>query len=165
MQMRLLETDGFRFAGIDFGRIPLIVAPRGWYNLAGSTDSVLGTDALHQFVLRIDYPRRRLWLKRSGDQRITLFGADYAAAKEVGAFLSESRGTYSVWRVVPGGVAATYGLREGDAIVWPAGQAPLTLDEVLGRLKAREELTVARRQGEVWVDLILPEQSLDAEGK
>ncbi len=162
MQLRLLETDAFRFAGIGFGTLPLLVAPRGWYNIAGATDSALGMDLLRQFVIRIDYPRRRLWLRRSGDRRVTLYGADYAAAKEVGAFLDDRRDAYVVWRIVPGGPAAAYGLREGDAIVPAGGEKRPTLDQVLARIKAREELTVARKQGEVWVDLALPLEPADA---
>jgi len=157
MQIRLLETDAFRFAGIDFGTLPLIVAPRGWYNIAGSTDSALGMDLLRQFALRIDYERRRLWLRRSGDRRVTLYGADYAAAKEVGAFLQDRRDAFVVWRVVPGGPAEAYGLRAGDAIVPAMGEKRPTLDEVLARIRARGELTVARKEGEVWVDHALPQ--------
>jgi predicted aspartyl protease len=162
MQMLLLETDAFRFAGVEFGTLPLIVAPRGWYNIAGSSDSALGMDVLRQFVMRIDYPRRRLWLRRSGDRRATLYGADYAAGKEIGAFLVERRDAFVVVRVVPGGPAHAYGLREGDAIVPAGGGERPTLERVLARIKAREELTVARKQGDVWVDLALPQGPGDA---
>ncbi len=68
MKVRLYETRSFQFAGFDFGRTPILVAPRGWYNQAGPTDSVIGYDLLRQFILRIDYARRRLWLKRSGEK-------------------------------------------------------------------------------------------------
>jgi predicted aspartyl protease len=158
IELRLLETDAFRFAGVDFGTLPLLVAPRGWYNIAGATDSALGMDLLRQFVMRIDYPRRRLWLRRSGDRRVTLYGADYAAAKEAGAFLEERRDAYVVQRIVPGGPAEAYGLRAGDAIVPASGEGRPRLDEVLARIRTRGGLTVARRQGDVWVDLALPRE-------
>jgi len=162
MQLRLLETDAFRFAGIDFGTLPLLVAPRGWYNIAGATDSALGMDLLRQFVMRIDYPRRRLWLRRTGDRRATLYGADYAAVKQVGVFLDDRRDATVVQRVVPGGTADAYGLREGDAIVPASGEERLPLDEVLARIRTRGGLSVARRQGDVWIDLALPLEPGDA---
>ena len=157
MELFLYEAPSLRFAGFDLAAQPVLVAPRGWYNIAGSTDSVLGVDVLRQFVLRIDYPRRRLWLKRTGDGRVTLYGADYEAAKEAGAYLTAAGGAYHVWGVVPGGAAARYGLREGDAIVPAAGDEAPTLDQVLAAIRERRELTVARKEGDVWVDRVLPE--------
>lgn len=158
MELRLLEAPAFAFAGFELPGQPVLVAPRGWYNVAGSTDSVLGVDVLRHFTVRIDYPRRRLWLRRSGEGRVTLYGADYAAAKAVGAFLTAAAGAYHVWGVVPDGPAARYGLREGDAIVPAAGEeAGATLEQVLAKIQAGEELRVARRDGEVWVEHLLPE--------
>ncbi len=156
MQVKLYESASFKFGGFDFDPLPLLIAPRGWYNM-GPNDSVIGYDVLRHFVVRIDYPRRRLWLRRSGDRRITFLGADYAAAKQVGAYLTAFGGAFHVWGVVPDGPAAKYGLREGDAVVTAAGEKPLGLDEILRRIQAREELTVVRRDGDVWVDTPLPE--------
>lgn len=34
MEVRLHETDAFRFAGFPFGRVPVVVSPRGWSNMA-----------------------------------------------------------------------------------------------------------------------------------
>ena len=84
-------------------------------------------------------------------------GVDYAASKEVGALLIPQGGRFHVQRLVPDGPAAAYGLREGDAIVAASGDAPPRLEEVLARIKARRDLTVARRRGDVWVDLVLPD--------
>ncbi|HEX2485280.1 MAG TPA: retropepsin-like aspartic protease, partial [Myxococcota bacterium] len=156
MELSLLESPKLAFAGFEFPDQPVLVAPRGWYNVAGNTDSVVGVDVLRQFVVRIDYPRRRLWLKRTGDPRPTLYGADFATAKEVGAYLTASREAFYVWGVVPDGMAARFGLREGDAIVPAEGDAAPTLDQVLARIRAGEELTVARREGDVVVDRVLP---------
>jgi hypothetical protein len=41
-----------------------------------------------------------------------------------------------------------------------AGKEP---KEVVGQIEGGEELTVARRQGEVWIDRILPEDALSPE--
>jgi predicted aspartyl protease len=159
MEVLLYETDDFRFGGFEFDTMPILVAPKGWYNLAGPTDSALGYDVLRQFVVRIDYERRRLWLKRSAGAGITFYGADYRIAKRAGAFLIPVPAGYSVWRLRPEGAARAFGLREGDVIVAPAGEPLLPVEEVLARIEAGEELTVSRREGDAWIDRILPEEA------
>jgi hypothetical protein len=159
MEQRFYEAASFRFAGFDYAPLPVIVAPKGWYNLALGNDSVVGYDVLRPFVMRIDYAKKRIWLKRTGDPRVTFFGGDYAASKRIGAHLYPQRDALYVARVVPGGVAARYGLRSGDAIVPAAGERPVSADEVVARIESRGELTVARQQGDVWVDLALPDMA------
>ena len=159
MEQRFHEAPQFRFAGFDYAPLPVIVAPKGWYNIAMANDSAVGYDVLRQFVMRIDYAGRRIWLKRTGDPRVTFLGGDYAASKKIGAQLIPHRGTLWVSRVAPEGAAAKYGLREGDAIVPAAGEKPFTQEEVFARIESRGELTVARQKGDVWVDLVLPEMA------
>jgi hypothetical protein len=159
MEQRFYEAAAFRFGGFDYAPLPVIVAPKGWYNMALGNDSVVGYDVLRPFVLRIDYAGRRIWLKRTGDPRVTFFGADYATSKRIGAYLVPQRDALYLYRVGPGGVAAKYGLRDGDAIVPAAGEKPLGVDEAAARIESRGELTVARQQGDVWVDLVLPEMA------
>lgn len=157
MELSFYETESFRFAGFEFDAMPILVAPRGWYNLGGPNDSVIGYDLLQQFVMRIDYPRRRLWLKRAGDHRTRFFGADYAASKRIGAYLMPFQRALHVSGVVAGGAADRFGLRNGDAIVSPFGERPPVAEEVVERIEAGKELTVAREQDGVWIDFILPE--------
>jgi hypothetical protein len=159
MEQRFYEAASFRFAGFDYAPLPVIVAPKGFYNLAMGNDSALGYDVLRPFVIRIDYAAERIWLKRTGDPRVTFFGSDYAASKRIGAYLGLHRDALWVYQVAPDGVAAKYGLRAGDAIVPAAGEKPLSADEVVARIESRGELTVARRQGDVWVDLALPDMA------
>jgi len=163
MRVSFYESSSFRLAGFDFDPLPVLVAPRGWYNM-GPNDSVIGYDLLRQFVVRIDYPRQRLWLKRSGDRRIIFMGADYASAKKIGAYLLPQGGSLYVFQVVDGGAAARFGLREGDAIVAPAGEPPPIAADVIARIEARQALTVARPNGDVWVDLLLPEAAAPPSG-
>ena len=158
MDVRFHETDSFRFAGFEFDTMPILVAPKGWYNIAGPTDSVLGYDVLSQFVVRIDYERRRMWLERTGSTRVTFNGADYELSRRVGALVTPVPAGYAVWGVNVGGPAAAYGLRNGDVIVVPAGDDMIQIEEVLTRIEGRQELTVARLDGEVWIDRILPEE-------
>jgi Aspartyl protease len=159
MEQRFHEAAQFRFAGFDYAPLPVLVAPKGWYNLAMGNDSALGYDVLRPFVLRIDYAGRRIWLKRTGDPRVTFYGSDYAASKKIGAQLIPHRGVLFVSRVAPDGVAAKYGLRDGDAIVPAEGDKPFTQEEVFARIESRGELTVARQRGDAWVDLVLPEMA------
>ena len=160
MEVRLYEVPNLEFGGFELGLVPLLVAPKGWYNQVGSNDSTIGYDVLAPFVIRIDYPRKRLWLKRVESRPIRFQGADYGLAKRTGAFMSEVRGGHSVWRVVPGTPAEKIGLRVGDVVVSSEtveDRAP-PIDEVLNRILEGKELQVARKQGDVWVDTLLPEQ-------
>jgi predicted aspartyl protease len=158
MEVRLYEAPRLGFAGFDLEPVPILVAPKGWYNLAGPNDSVLGYDLLAQFVMRIDYERRRIWLKRTLSGPIPFYGTDYASSRELGAFvIPTTGGRFLVWDVASDGPADAMGLRDGDVILEALGEAKLTVEEVRRRIRAREELTVARQQGDVWVDLILPE--------
>jgi hypothetical protein len=50
-----------------FERVFTVVAPQGFYNVGFPGDSVIGYDLLAQFLVRIDYPRQRIWLRRRAD--------------------------------------------------------------------------------------------------
>jgi predicted aspartyl protease len=157
-QIRFHETDTVRFAGFEFETMPVLVAPRGLYNIGGPTDSLIGYDVLRSFVIRIDYRRERLWLRRTGDTRMTFLGADYALGRELGAYLIEVRpGHFAVWGVAPGGLAERFGLRTDDVVVNAWGEKRLRAEEILGRIQRGEELTVARLEGDVWVDHVIPD--------
>jgi hypothetical protein len=157
MEQRFHEAKEFRIGGFASGPFPVVVAPKGWYNIGAGNDSVIGVDAVRPFVVRIDYARKRLWLKRTGDPAVTFFGADYAAAKKVGALLTPFQGAMFVYLLPTDGPAAAYGLRSGDAIVPVAGEKLQTLDEIVERIVGRQELTVSRRnEDDLWVDTILP---------
>jgi hypothetical protein len=159
MDTSLYEEAAFGFAGFGLGTAPVQVAPKGWYNIAGSNDSVVGYDVLAPFVVRIDYPHKRLWLKRVHSDRIRFYGADYALAKQTGAYMSPVQSGYAVWAVTPGSAAAKLGVRPGDVVVSSESDAPPPPDEVLHRILEGKELQVARQQGELWVDTVLPEES------
>ncbi|MGH7286620.1 MAG: aspartyl protease family protein, partial [Myxococcota bacterium] len=157
MRTQLYEEPSFALAGFPLGLVPLLVAPKGWYNVAGPNDSTVGYDVLEPFLIRIDYPRKRLWLKRVSQAAIRFGGADYALAKQTGAYMSLAGEGWAVWAVIPATPAAKIGLRIGDVIVSPAGVRPPTPDELLRQIQEGKELQVARRQGELWVDTVLPE--------
>ena len=156
METHLYEEKNLGFAGFALGEVPLLVAPKGWYNLAGSNDSVIGYDTLAPFVIRIDYPRKRLWLKRIHEKPITFNGADYSLAKQTGAFMSPVPGGWIVWGVLPESSAEKLGVRAGDVIVSSSSGSAPPADEVLRRILEGKELQVSRKQGELWVDTVLP---------
>lgn len=56
-------ADRLSLGGHELGPVPLLVAPNGWYNQGTGNDSVLGAELLGRFLVRLDYPRRRLWLQ------------------------------------------------------------------------------------------------------
>ena len=115
VDVRIHETAAFRFADYDFDRMPVIVAPRGWYNVAGNTDSVVGYDVMRQFVVRLDYARERMWLKRTGDTTVTYLGVSYALTRRSGVFLQPLLGGgYRITGIVPNSPAGRFGLRPGD---------------------------------------------------
>ena len=157
MRTLLYEEPSFAFAGFPLGAVPLLVAPKGYYNQGGPNDSVIGYDVLAPFVIRIDYPRKRLWLKRVSNAPIRFGGADYELAKQTGAYMSPAGEGWAVWAVIPATPAERIGLRMGDVIVSPAGARPPTPDEVLRQIQEGKRLEVARKQGELWVDTVLPE--------
>lgn len=159
MRTSLYEEPAFAFSGSELGLVPLLVAPKGWYNQAGPNDSTIGYDVLAPFVIRIDYPRQRLWLKRAHAEPIRFHGADYALARQTGAFMNPEPAGHRVWAVLPGSPADALGVRAGDFIVSSEGAEAPPPDEVLRRILAGEELPVARRQGELWVDTVLPERA------
>jgi hypothetical protein len=160
METRLYEEPSFGFAGFALGPVALLIAPKGWYNQVGPNDSVIGYDVLAPFVIRIDYARKRLWLKRVESGPIHFQGADYALAKQTGAFMTAVPGAHVVWAVTAGSPAAKLGVRVGDMIVSSetVEDRALPLDEVMRRILEGKELLVARRQGEVLVDTMLPEE-------
>ncbi len=69
------EARRLRFAGFEFDGQPIAIAPRGAYNQGGPTDSALGYDLLGHFVVRIDYRKKRLWLRRGPEKSLSYWGA------------------------------------------------------------------------------------------
>lgn len=159
MRTSLFEEPAFQLGGIALGPVALRVAPKGWYNQAGPNDSTIGYDLLSPFVIRIDYARRRLWLKHVERRPIRFDGADYALAKQTGAFMNPGPQGHFVWAVLPNSPAEKLGVRAGDVIVSSETAAAPPVEEVLHRILEGRDLQVARRQGELWVDTLLPEEA------
>jgi len=61
--MQAARAARIRFAGFEERDVPLLVAPQGAWGQGPRSEALLGVDFLKRFVLRIDYPRRRLWIR------------------------------------------------------------------------------------------------------
>jgi hypothetical protein len=68
------EARSLRVGHFLFERYPVAVAPHGFFNQGLPGDSIAGFDLLAQFLVRIDYPRARLWLRRRTDWAVTWGG-------------------------------------------------------------------------------------------
>jgi len=107
--------------------------------------------------VRLDYPRGRIWLKRSGELAVTCLGVPYALTRDAGVFLEPIEdGKYAVAGLRPGGPAERLGLHPGDVPVASAGER-FDLAAFLGHLARGEEVTVARQRDDTWVDVVLPD--------
>jgi predicted aspartyl protease len=162
MPVRLFEAPDIEIGGFHFANVPVLVAPKGWYNLGGeANDSVIGYDLLSRFLVRIDYPNARLWLRRQSEQ-VVYFGVDYQSTRAAGVFLEPWQTDYYVTGVLPDTPAARLGLLAGDTLLKEsAGNAEhRTLEEVLAAIRAGKPVRVARKMNDVWVDVDLPDDPL-----
>jgi predicted aspartyl protease len=154
MEIRHYEAPDVEIAGFHFRNVPVMVAPKGWYGLAGEAgDSVIGYDLLSRFLVRVDYPHRRLWLRRESEQ-VTYLGVDYALTRESGAFLMPAPGVFAVQGILPSSPAARLGLRPGDLI----GMTPdtKTPEKVLMTIRDGGSLAVTREEpGGILGDVVL----------
>ena len=67
MEAKRYGAQNLRLGTFDFDNFPVLVAPKGAYNIAGSNDSILGYDVMAPFIMRSDYKRKRIWLERKLD--------------------------------------------------------------------------------------------------
>ena len=63
MKVKWYRAQSLRFGGVELGPRDILVAPKGFYNLAGNNDSVLGYEVMEPFLVRIDYKRGRILLQ------------------------------------------------------------------------------------------------------
>ena len=75
MEVKWYRAQSLRLGGFEIGPRDILVAPKGFYNLAGTNDSVLGFEAMEPFLVRIDYKRRRILLKQDPDYLYPARGA------------------------------------------------------------------------------------------
>ena len=126
-----------------------ILSLRGDYNLRGATGASLGHDVLSQFVVRIDYPRRRLWLRRIEGRPLSFLGAHVGLLRRVGAMVRPVGESFDVEAVAAGSAASQLGLRPGHRI--PAdGEGTPDAEALAERIERGGPLRVLRRSGGSW---------------
>ncbi|HME72655.1 MAG TPA: aspartyl protease family protein [Myxococcota bacterium] len=163
VEVEFSEAESLRLGPFDLTNVPLFVAPKGWYNIAGSTDSVVGYDVLAQFVVRIDYPRQRLWLQRRAGAEITFGGEPYARQRRAGVLVYAKSNGLAVAGLFPDSPAVRLGLRPGDVLVPAGGEKTEDFGaKVLQAVATGKEVTVARQINGAWVDLALPSSAGDS---
>jgi hypothetical protein len=105
------EARSLGLGPFELHQVPLMVAPRGAYNLSGANDSAIGYDVISEFLVRIDYPRSRLWLRLRTDAEPTYGGIGYAAQRRAGLLVWPTARGLAVAGVFPGSPAARLGVR------------------------------------------------------
>jgi hypothetical protein len=159
MPVSFYETESFTMGKFEFDLMPVMVAPKGWYNQGSNSDSVIGYDTLRQFTIRIDYPRERMWLRRVSTM-VTYQGVDYALIRKAGLFLHAQPTAYVVTRVLADTPASRLGLQRGDALMQPGGPELADLDELIEKVVAGGPIRVMRQTSDgQWMETTLPEES------
>ena len=64
MDTRILDREPMRFSGFRIPAVQMYVAD-GWFTQSARTGSIVGYPVLRDFVMRLDYERRRVWLRKS----------------------------------------------------------------------------------------------------
>jgi hypothetical protein len=157
VEVEFAEADRLKIGPFELTQVPLLVAPKGWYNMGPSTDSVIGYDVLCQFTVRIDYPRQRLWLRRRPNVEITYGGLSYALQRRAGLLAYRRPNALQVAVVFPDSPASRLGIRSGDILVPPVGEKATDFQvKTLETIVNGGEVTVARQMNGVWIDVPLP---------
>lgn len=110
------EAGSVRLGSLEFRDLPVIVAPRGLYQQGTANDSLIGFDLLSQVTLRIDYPRKRAWLRRESGSVPMFLGADYTLVRTSGALLYRTEDSVFAAVILPGGAADRIGLEPQDVL-------------------------------------------------
>jgi predicted aspartyl protease len=110
------EARSVRVGSLEFRDLPVIVAPRGLYQQGTANDSLIGFDLLSQLTLRIDYPRKRAWLRRESGAIPIFLGADYTLVRASGALLYRTEDSIFAAVILPGGAADRIGLEPQDVL-------------------------------------------------
>lgn len=124
IEAQLAEAKRVSVGPFTFEDVPVVVAPRGLYQQGTASNSLVGHDLLAPFTLRIDYPRRRLWLRRTAPLEARLLGLSWASARESGAMLERRDDQLWVRLVTGGSPADRLGLAPNDLIEFLDAAAP-----------------------------------------
>ena len=76
------SAEGLVIGPFAFENVPVVVLPNGWFNFTLAKEGVIGFDVLSQFLVRIDYPRRRILLRRRPDWQVAWKGEPWSGWPE-----------------------------------------------------------------------------------
>jgi predicted aspartyl protease len=153
VETRFYVAPDVSIGGFHFANVPVIVTPKGSYNISGETsDSAIGYDLLAQFLVRIDYQGRRMLLRKTGD-RVPFYGVDSALQRDTGVFVMPLASGSQVMVVMPGSPAEKLGLRPDDFLV--RNDPKDTPESMLRAIASGERLHVKRTVGGVATDVDL----------
>lgn len=156
--MDLVESDGLLLGHEPLGPMPVEVAPRGFFNQGGADDSLVGYDVLSRYLVRIDYPRARLWLKRRPDAERTLYGVPFEKAREAGLVAEPAKEGLRVLSVFPESPASRLGLLPGDVVPRPPDGAARGYEKaLLEQVRSGGPLQVLRPADGAATEVTLPE--------
>ena len=108
---QLVEAEKIALGPFAFAPALITISPHGFYNQGPSTDSLVGYEVLRHFVMRLDYPRQRLWLQRKDEDPLDLV----RRAVDHGAAGRRSRGCPRRGDLGPGGPPRLTRRRARDA--------------------------------------------------
>jgi predicted aspartyl protease len=157
VQARLYVAPDVAIGGFHFANVPVLVSPNGSFNIGGETnDSAIGYDLLAQFLVRIDYGGRRMFLRKTGD-RVCFYGVEYALEQATGVFLQPWPQGSRVVVVMPDSAAAKRGLRTGDFVARDDPAA--TPESMLRAIASGKRLNVKRTVDGVTTDVALQDDA------
>ncbi len=157
---RLSDTSFAEVGRLGFGTLSLdsvpVVLTGSSYNQGDSSGAVVGYDVLSQFLVRIDYPRRRMWLRRNAGRPPTFLGMSWDASRDCGAFLDRRGVDLWVRYVLDGSAAHRLGLQPGDRLVAAPGAGELDEIGMSARIAEGGPVEVLRESDGGFVRVALP---------
>jgi len=150
-ESHLVEADKLELGPFAFSPAPIELAPHGFYNQGSSSDSLLGYDVLSHFTLRIDYPHKRLWLRREDEEPLGWLAMPWPAVKRTGVLLllSGRQDGVQVQGVFPESPAAKLGVQPGDLIELKGEGTPKArLEALLDKIEHQRKVTVIREEAD-----------------
>jgi len=148
-QGQLVEAEKLAFGPFVYANVPMTVVPHGFYNQGPSSDSLIGYEVMRHFTVRLDYPRKRLWLRRVDEEPLTWFGIPWQTAKRVGILADVEEQGIKVLSVLPNTPAARLGIHEDDTIEFHGeGDTKAKLDALLAKIERGQKVTVARLEAD-----------------
>jgi len=147
-ESELVEAETLALGPFVWKSVPLERLPHGFYNQGGSSDSLIGYEVLSHFLVRLDYRRKRMWLRRADEAPLAWFGVPWATTRRTGLLGAVGDGGIEVYGILPDSPAAKLGLQPGDEIEFhrdrPRNQE---LEETFGTIERGEKLRVVRPKG------------------